>query len=180
MIGIDKMRAVVYNTIMKKIIGLIALCFASLTFAQSADWNLSEVKGKDNMPVGYIYHNYSVGTQTGATTEKVVTGLRLICSISPRAVPIVAVFWDGTLSTEAPQHLIWSVDGKTVVTGTWRQEDHIIYRMTSETMALVNALRTGHVAIVSWTGVDAVRRNTAFNVTDFEAHLKDFNTACKI
>lgn len=166
---------------MKAFIGLVALVASTLAFGQSSEWKLTEVKGKDTTPAGYIYHNYSVGTQRTDTVEKVVSGLRIICSTTKGTYPIVALYWNGRLSGDPLYSPVWTIDGKAIPTGIWTRfpEGKIISRPVSETTELMLALKNGHLATVAWTGSDAVRYSTAFDLTNYQSHLAEFEAACK-
>lgn len=104
---------------MRKLFGLLALSVSMSAFAQASAWNISEVAGKDKSVVGYIYHSSAVGTQVGAKTEKVVSGLRLVCSTKgymamKESEPIIAVFWNGMFGN-TPETVLVEIDGKPVV-----------------------------------------------------------------
>lgn len=165
---------------MKILSGLVLSFATSFCFAQSPSWDLKEVKGQDNTIVGYIYHNYSIGTERTITSQRVVSGLRFVCSLK-NARPIIGVFWDSSLGNNISgiQNPIWKVDGRIINTSPWMQEDKMMYGDVSENGELISAFKSGHVASVTWTAMGSVQRSTAFDLSNFTSHLPEFNTACK-
>ena len=134
-------------------------------------------------PVGYIYHTYSSGTQVSAgKTEKVVSGLRLVCSLKGEPMaPIIAVYWDSKIQSTDPYNRIeWAVDGHPYATGVWVHDSKIIYSGIPAEHDLYNALKVGKIAKVGWVSSDGIKRETTFDLTEFKTHLKEFETVCKL
>lgn len=171
---------------MKKLFVALASIFALSAMAQSSDWKLTTVPGADRVTVGYIYHTSAVGTQVGAKTEKVVTGLRLVCTApgftaNKNSEPIIAVYWN-TMTGSTPQFLDIKVDGRQVGTGQetkWDQDGPLLLRTIDSSRTLLQSIKTGNRISFQWTGTDAVRRTTIFDLRDFRSNLSEFNTICK-
>ncbi len=169
---------------MRKLIGILALIAATNVAAQASTWNISEIKGKDNSVVGYIYHSSAVGTQIRDKTEKVVSGLRLVCSTkslpaigSPES--IVAVYWNGMFGN-TNQKIDVKVDGRSINLAThWDQDNQIVFRKISESAEMIQAMKAGRSITFSWTGTDSVKRNTTFSLRDFNQKFSEFNNSCK-
>ncbi len=168
---------------MKTFIGLVLALASTVAFAQSAEWKLSEIKDKGNTPVGYIFHSYAVGTEVGngKVGNKTVTGLRLICSVKGPAAPTIAVYWDAPMSQESSQVLMWVVDSKTVRSSVeWKQDGKILYSSFTDSPELISALKSGKNISTRWTDKYGVQRSAAYNLDGFNAHLNEFNSACKL
>lgn len=170
---------------MRKLFGLFAFAIATSVSAQPAAWNIAEVTGKDNSVVGYIYHTSAVGTQVGAKTEKVVSGLRLVCSTKgfmamKEADPIIAIFWNGMFGN-IPEAVMTEVDGKAIrlVPSPWEHDGQILYRKTSESRELIQALKTGRTVTFQWTSQDATKRKTTFSLQGFNSQFSEFTASCK-
>lgn len=170
---------------MRKLFGLLALSVSMSAFAQASAWNISEVAGKDKSVVGYIYHSSAVGTQVGAKTEKVVSGLRLVCSTKgymamKESEPIIAVFWNGMFGN-TPETVLVEIDGKPVrlAPSPWDHDNQILFRKISESKELLQGLKTGRSVTFSWTSHDAVKRKTTFSLRDFNSQFSEFNASCK-
>jgi hypothetical protein len=168
----------------RKLFGILALVAASNAVAQTAAWNISEIKGKDNSVVGYIYHSSAVGTQVKDKTEKVVSGLRLVCSTKGwtamgDADPIIAIYWNGMFGN-TNQKIDVKVDGRPVTLTThWDQDNQIVFRKISESAELIHAMKTGRNVTFSWTGTDTARRTTTISLRDFNQKFGEFNNSCK-
>ena len=166
---------------MKLFIGLIATLVSTLALAQNPEWKLTAVP--QDKPVGYIYHTYSTGTQTSANrTEKVVAGLRLVCSLKGEPMaPIIAVYWDSKTQSSDPYNRVdWSVDGRTFPTGVWIHDSKIVYNGIPAEHDLYNALKAGKIVKVTWVSSDSIKHETVFDLTEFKTHLKEFETVCKL
>ena len=174
------------RTAVKKLFVALASIFALSAMAQSSNWTLTVVPGANKGTVGHIYHTSAVGTQTGARVEKVVTGLRLVCSAADVSLdaphqPVIALYWN-TMSGSTPQFLDIKVDGKQVATGQetkWEQDGPLLLRTIAESRTLMQSMKTGRSISFQWIGTDSVRRATIFDLRDFRSDLSEFNTVCK-
>lgn len=167
----------------RKLFGILALVAATNVSAQVAAWNISEIKGKDNSVVGYIYHTSAVGTQVRNKPEKIVSGLRLVCSTktwtSNESDSIIAVYWNGMFGN-TNQKVDVKVDGRTIaLPSNWDQDNQIVFRKISESAELVQALKTGRNVTFSWDGTDSTKRVTTFSLRDFNQKFSEFNNSCK-
>lgn len=179
------MLATSRNTVKKLFVALVSI-FALSAMAQSSDWKLTTVPGADRGTVGYIYHTNSIGTQVGAKTMKVVTGLRLVCTAegftaNKNSEPIIALYWN-TMTGSIPQFLDIKVDGRQVATGQeirWDQDGPLLMRTINSSRTLIQSMKTGNRISFQWTGTDAVQRTTVFDLRDFRSNLSEFNTLCK-
>jgi hypothetical protein len=168
---------------MKTFIGLVLALASSLALAQSAEWKLSEIRDKGNTPVGYIYHSYAVGTEhgNGKVNNKSATGLRLICSTKGSAAPIIAIYWDTPLLSESTQSVMWMSDFVAIqAADNWKQEGKILYSSFSANPTLIAALKTRKTISASWADKYGVQRIAIYNLDGFNAHLNEFNSACKL
>lgn len=169
---------------MRKLIGILALVAASNVAAQATAWNISEIKGKDNSVVGYIYHSSAVGTQIKDKTEKVVSGLRLVCSTKSAVAmgsseSIIAIYWNGMFGN-TNQKIDVKVDGKAVnLTTSWDQDNQIVFRKISESTEMIQAMKTGRNITFSWTGTDSAKRITTVSLHNFNQKFSEFNNSCK-
>ncbi len=166
---------------MKKLFVALTSVFALSAMAQSSDWKLTAVPGADNGTVGHIYHTSAVGTQTGANITKVVTGLRLVCTVHGDHKPVIALYWN-TMVGNIPQFLDIKVDGRQVSStneSRWIQDGPLLVRSVEESRTLLQSMKTGGKISFQWTGTDAVRRTTIFDLRDFKSNLSEFNALCK-
>jgi hypothetical protein len=163
---------------MKSIIAGICLSMSAIAQAQSSAWSMTTVESDDNNVAGYIYHTYSRGTATFSNSpNKYVSGLRFICSTKkPGADPVLAIFWNGTLTAADEQAITITVDKKTVVTDKWFHDGQILFLTASVANPLIAAMKNGRAVNFSWTSQYA-SYVTAFDLKDF--NLQEFNTACK-
>lgn len=169
---------------MRKLFVLIAAFISMSAAAQTTTWNISEVSGKNAEILGYIYHTSTVGTQIGAKTKKVISGLRLVCSTKGYSAmatsePIVAIFWQGMFGN-TPTAVSAEVDKKPIrlVPTLWDHDGQILYRNFSDSAELIQALKTGRNVTFSWEGNDSVKRKTVFSLRDFNSQLSEFNALC--
>jgi hypothetical protein len=144
------------------------------------------VPGADRGIVGHIYHTSAVGTQTGSKVEKVVTGLRLVCTAegftaNKNSEPVIAIYWN-TMIGSNPQFIDIKVDGRQVGVGQetrWDQDGPLLLRTIADSKTLLQSMKTGRSISFQWTGTDAVRRSTIFDLRDFRSDLSEFNKICK-
>jgi hypothetical protein len=178
--------SIISRTAVKKLFVALASIFALSAMAQSSDWKLTAVPGPDRGTVGYIYHTSAVGTQIGAKAEKIVTGLRLVCTATgftanKNSEPVIALYWN-TMTGSTPQFLGIKVDSRQVGVGQetrWVQDGPLLLRTIEESSTLLQSMKTGNKISFEWTGTDAVRRSTIFDLRDFRSNLNEFNTVCK-
>lgn len=167
---------------MKQLIASIIFAATSLvaSAAPMTGWSTVAVPDTDK-PVGYIMHTYAIGTQTGKTTEKVVAGLRLICSTKNTAEPLIAIYWSGWLyGSPTRSQFLWSaVNGKALSSDEWMQDTKILYRTASQAKTLIDAMKTSRTVQFTWVGADAVKYNVMFDTVEFNAKLIEFNASCK-
>ena len=122
---------------MRKLFGIISILAATGAQAQALGWNLTEVPAKDKSVAGYIYHSSAVGTQIGTKTEKVVTGLRLVCSTKEYVAmresdPVVAIYWNGMFGN-GTQAVNVKVDGRPIQMATpWEQDGPVLFRRIAD------------------------------------------------
>ena len=165
---------------MKYVVGFILALATSMSQASPASWRLSEVESATNETVGYIYHSYSIGTQKSPNkTEKIVSGLRFICSIQGEDnPPMIGIYWHDVSNTDSVQNPVWTIDGNTIQTGPWIQDETLLYRPVGITLEVINALKVGKQASVTWTDSKHLIHRTIFDLTGFSAGLVRFNTDC--
>lgn len=171
---------------MKKLFVALASVFALSAMAQSSDWKLTAVPGADAGTVGHIYHTSAVGTQSGARTEKFVTGLRLVCTTrestsTKSAEPVIAIYWN-TMIGSTPQFVDIKVDGRQVGVGQetkWDQDGPLLMRTIAGSKELMQSMKTGRSISFQWASYEGVRRTTIFDLRDFRTNLNEFNALCK-
>jgi len=161
--------------------GLLSLCISLNVLARDPNWKIIKITGKDSAPVGYMYETGSVGHQTfGSRTEKLVTGLRIICSVASKESPVIGVFWN-TMQAEDIQHISIKIDKKQYSEKLeWFPDQSILWRNTSELNSLIQSLKNGQMVDFEWTDKNNVNRRTIFDLRSFNSHLNEFNTLCKI
>lgn len=168
---------------MKNLLAILSSFIALSAAAQSSDWKLTPVPGADRGTVGYIYHTSAQGTQSGT---KVITGLRLVCTVdgftaNKQSDPIIGLYWN-TMTGNIPQLLNIKVDGRQVGTGEelrWHQDGPLLLRTIAESRTLLQAMKTGNKISFQWTGTDSINRSTIFDLKDFRSDLNEFNDICK-
>ncbi|HEY6436322.1 MAG TPA: hypothetical protein VIY47_07005 [Ignavibacteriaceae bacterium] len=163
------------------LVGLFLIFVSTISYSQE-DWRLREVIDKSKGIVGYVYYTNAKGTKSGDQKEKVITGLRLVCSTinSSADDPIIAVFWNGGPGGATFQQVEVKVDGRSAEVGQWTQDGTFLYRKLLESRPLIQSLRTGQVISLSWAGTDNVRRTTIFGLRNFNTNLSNFLDQCKI
>jgi hypothetical protein len=162
----------------RKLFGIVSILVAGSVQAQALGWNVSEVLGKDKTPVGYIYHSSAVGTQVGTKTEKVITGLRLVCSIKSSEGPAIALYWNGMFGN-TPQSVDVKVDGRKIAQSTpWDQDGPLLFRKIADSQELMQGLKTGRAVSFEWTQ-SGVKRTTVISLKDFNSGFGEFKTSCK-
>ena len=180
---------------MKYIVGSILALVTSVVYPQEspAGWRLTEVQSVTNETLGYIYHSYSIGTQkselpasgTPNKVSKIVSGLRFICSIKGHDTPpLIAIYWHNQSNdydnTDPLQNPVWMVDGHvySYPQSSWVREESLLYRPIGITSELINALKAGKRASVTWTDTNHITRSTIFDLTNFSTGLARFNIGC--
>ena len=163
---------------MKKLVcGIFATLLSSTAICQPVTWSLSEIKGKTEV-AGYIYHTSATGTQYGAKTEKVFTGLRFACSPKSSAPPLMIIYWN-TMKGSSVQYVHATVDGKIVPNNDqWFQDESIVYRAMQDSDPIMQQLKAGSTVTFTWIDNNAVKRTTAFDLRDMKKGLGDFNAVC--
>ncbi len=116
-------------------------------------------------------------------TEKVVSGLRLVCST--KTLPamgsesIIAVYWNGMFGN-TNQKIDVKVDGKSIhLTTPWDQDNQIVFRKISESTEMIQAMKTGRNITFNWVGTDSAKRITTISLRDFNQRFGEFNNSCK-
>lgn len=164
---------------MKKFFIYIA-AFVLCTSAYAQKWELTEITSKDKSVVGYIYHTSTIGTQTGPKTEKVISGLRLVCSLKSQGTPLVVIFWDKMLGI-GPQILRIKIDSKEFVESSkyqWMQDGNILVREINESQSLFLALKNARSFSINWTSNDNITRTSIFDVSAMSSQISNFATVC--
>lgn len=165
---------------MKYIFASLAVCLASVASAQSSNWKIVNVQDSNNNVVGHIYYTESIGRQIGTTPEKVVTGLRLVCSrLGDDALLIL--YWQGMFGN-TPEDVTITVDGRKIGVGqtyTWKRDGPVLVRTVAESVEITNALKTGRSINFSWKDAGNVQRNTVFDLRTFNSNISTFNASCK-
>ena len=168
----------------RNLFGIILIFISFKAYSLPLSWNLSEVEIGSKNIIGYIYHSSTVGTQIGTKKEKVITGLRFVCSTinntsESDSNSIIAVYWDGMFGNN--KHIInVKVDGKPVlVSSTWNQDGPLLYRNISESTELIESLTKGKTVSIDWT-VDSIKKATVFSLKDFNSGFNKFKLSCGI
>jgi hypothetical protein len=164
---------------MKQLIGAMLVGVVTSVGALPASWKLSEVRSYNNVPAGYIYYTESIGTQK-TPDAKVVTGLRLVCSMDPVQSPIISVFWN-TLTGSAPVGAMVSIDRKPISFGSpilWDRAGPLLIRSSRVSTELLQAMKTGKYFKITWQTSGTIRE-TIFDLSQFQQGLSEFNRVCK-
>lgn len=164
---------------MRKLFGILIALITTSAYSTTAEWNISEVTRYDNKVVGYIYHSSAVGTRIGTTTERSVTGLRLVCSAKEYIdSPIVVLFWNGMFGNK-PKSVEVKVDGKSINADyTWQQENQILYRQVGESTTLIEGLKEGRSITFRWADEDNRKMATTFDLSTFDKNYEKFKSMC--
>ncbi len=167
---------------MKKIfVGLIAACFVTAASASNVDWKITKVFSEDKSVAGFIYHTSAIGTQIGQKTEKVISGLRLVCSGKEPTKwsedPVIVIFWDKSDGSET-QTVEIRTDKTNSELSQWEQDGPLLVRSIPESKELMKSLRTNKNIGFTWTDSNSVKRTTLFSLRNFNTHIDEFNTLC--
>lgn len=167
---------------MRKIIATLFLGISFSAFGQIPNsWSITEVTNAIGDPRGYILHTESIGRQVGILPEKSVTGLRILCSVVTTESPIIGIYWN-SMTGSGPEYIEIKVDGKKIGTGEktkWDRDSFILYQQLNKSSTLLQAMKTGRTIHFSWESSGSVKRETAFDLRDFNAEFPTFNEKCK-
>lgn len=157
-----------------KIIFSILLFISAHANAQG--WILTEITS-NRSTVGFVYHTHAVGINGN---EKVVAGLRFICSKMPNIEgPIIAIHWDKDYYYPVTQEITLTINKKVVSTGNWIYENNIFYQPLSQNKTLPALMKDSRTIGFSWS-VDNLKHNVVFDIRDFDLKFNNFLSVCKI
>jgi hypothetical protein len=160
---------------MKKLLAAI-LISGTVIVANSATWVLSEVKDSNMQPVGYIYHTSAIGTRAGTKPEKVITGLRFICSLKG-GTPIIGLFIDNGIHIENSISIVSSIDDSQDKSLSWVVDGNLLYRYVYDSPVLISSIKTGKIIKFRWYANDVTKFTTAFSIAGSD--FTEFNSKCK-
>lgn len=167
------------------LITIVGLLISINTYSEIPHWKLSEVKGNDRSVVGYVYHTEAVGTQVSQKTEKVVAGLRLVCSTKASTQRnndlIIAIYWDGMFGnlTQSTDVLFNKRMFETGQKLRWDQDGPLLIRYVTDSRTFIQALKVNKDVKISWIGTDNVKRIVMFDLQEFNMNISEFAKLCK-
>lgn len=165
---------------MKFLIATIFSLFASLTYAHTEEWKLTEIQDTAKRTVGFIYHVESTGVNK-TQKDQAITGLRFVCTTTEPLEPIIAVYWHG-LRGGGLQYIKVKVDGEIVPNSSdWLQFDELITRSSEDSSDLIYHMINGRKIEFEWT--DSETRNqlsTSFTLDNFVRNLIVFEKICSL
>ena len=166
---------------------LFSLCVSVSAFAEDTNWQITEVPNKDNVIVGYIYHSGAVGTQvdTNKKSQKVVTSLRLVCSLKASTQrdndSLFVLYWD-TMEGVSGQYIVSKTSGEPTDHNMfrWEQDGPLLIRSMNESRDIIQKMKLSKNMSFMWHSKDGTLRTTMFDLRTFGSHLTEFGTLCKI
>ena len=158
-----------------QLIAILMLVATSITNAAN-QWALAEITN-ETRPAGYIYHISAIGERTiDNKISKVVSGLRFICSLHG-GEPIIAIMAGNSKFIDNSIVVDIMVDNSTTIPLNWLVDGNIVFRQLSETIPLIDTIKTGKIIKLRWQSSDKTRFTTAFDISGL--NFTEFNSKCR-
>jgi len=163
---------------MKTLVCAVLALSAIACQAQSSKWQITDVHDAKKVIAGYIMHTYALGTVRADSTQKITSGLRLICASRPSTPPIIGVYWDRPMPIENFQYVTVTIDGKKSPPKQWAQDDSLVFTPFTEIPQLVKSMTSGKTIKFEWTNQKSENYTVAFDLEGMP--IKEFNQYCGI
>lgn len=168
---------------MKFIIGILLALASTTAFSQHETWKVTEVGSADPEKKGYILHIQSVGYDTKNDKNKIVSGVRLICSTNKNIpdTPIFSLFWNHTSSVSMFSSIDIKVDNNKLPSNQlsgWSHDEKLIYKPVSELKPLIQMMKSGKKLDFEWSGGSYGKHTTSVAIGNFPNALSIFNNRC--